>query len=245
MSNQVNEEAALAAFYDLAYIADVPRVVKSGKEATVYCCPRRPSRGSGLFAAKVYRALRSRSFRNDAIYQQGRVILDARAQRAYSKKTRTGQHVQFNLWVSHEYATMKALYAAGGDVPSPVAHSGSAILMDYIGDEASAAPPLSAVALAQDEAPAVFGAIMRNVELLLAHNCIHADLSAFNVLYWRGSIRIIDFPQTVDPRTNSNAYSLLTRDIENICRHFARYDLRHDAHLVASQLWARWLRAEL
>jgi len=74
---------------------------------------------------------------------------------------------------------------------------------------------------------------------------VHADLSAYNVLYWQGRARIIDFPQAIDPRFNSNALSLLTRDIENICRYMSRYGVEHDARRIANQLWWRFKKAEL
>jgi len=79
----------------------------------------------------------------------------------------------------------------------------------------------------------------------LAHNYIHADLSAYNVLYWQGQISIIDFPQAVDPRFNSNAFALLARDIENICHYVARYGLERDGQLIARRLWRKFKDAEL
>ena len=45
-----------------------PFNVKSGKEATVYCCQAHPSTGAKLLAAKVYRSRNNRSFKNDVIY---------------------------------------------------------------------------------------------------------------------------------------------------------------------------------
>ena len=86
---------------------------------------------------------------------------------------------------------------------------------------------------------------MRNIELFLAHVCVHADLSPFNILYWNGGIRIIDFPQSVDPRFNANAFALLNRDLDNICQFFARHGVRAEAGSIASNLWRRFLRAEL
>ena len=35
------------------------------------------------------------------------------------------------------------------------------------------------------------GAVMRNIELWLANNYVHADLSAYNVLYWQRQVRVI------------------------------------------------------
>ncbi len=55
----------------------------------------------------------------------------------------------------------------------------SAILMDYIGNEATPAPLL-----------------------LGAEDRVHGDLSPYNILYWDEQITIIDLPQMVDPRFN-------------------------------------------
>ena len=71
-------DSSLRTFLDEGLITDVLGMVKSGKEGTVYCCRSHPRIGGGLVAAKVYRPRRHRSFRQDAAYQHGRVILDAR-----------------------------------------------------------------------------------------------------------------------------------------------------------------------
>src|SRR5207245_350234 len=61
-------------FYEARLITGIDHVVKSGKEATVYCCRAHPATGAEFLAAKVYRPRQVRSFQNDAVYQQGRVI---------------------------------------------------------------------------------------------------------------------------------------------------------------------------
>ncbi len=117
--------------------------------------------------------------------------------------------------------------------------------MEYQGDRQHAAPALQHVELPEHKVRPVFGQLMRNIELWLAHNYIHADLSAYNVLYWQGQVSIIDFPQAVDPRFNPNALALLTRDIENICRYVARYGLEHDGQRIAERLWHKFKNAQL
>ncbi len=77
---------------------------------------------------------------------------------------------------------------------------------------------------------------MGNIELWLANNYVHADLSAYNVLYWQGEIRVIDFPQAVDARFNPNARTLLTRDIKNICHYAARFGLERNGQCIAERL---------
>ena len=236
---------ALEHFFTEGLITEVLHVVKSGKEATVYCCQAHPSTGVELLAAKVYRSRNNRGFKNDAIYQEGRRILDGHVCRAVQNKSRFGREAQFGIWIDYEFAALNALYKAGADTPKPITRSSNAILMEYLGDRQQAAPSLQSVELARDAVYPVFDRLMRNIELWLANNYVHADLSAYNVLYWQNEVRIIDFPQAVDPRFNPNARSLLTRDIENICRYMERYGLQRDGHAIADRLWRRFKNSEL
>jgi len=245
MSDKSHQLSSLGTFYEERLITDVLNLVKSGKEATVYCCRAHPSTRTKLLAAKIYRPRDFRSFKNDAVYREGRVILDGRLRRAVKKKTQLGRDVQSTSWVEHEFQTLKMLYDAGADVPKPFSYSGSAILMEYVGDYQTPAPMLKNVSLEPDEAQSLFDLLMHNVELWLACNIIHADLSEYNVLYWKETVKIIDFPQAIDARFNSNAYSLLSRDISSLCRYFARCGKRFNSSQIAEELWTKFLRAEL
>ena len=245
LTEQDPVQLALEQFFADGLITEVLYVVKSGKEATVYCCQAHPSTGVELLAAKIYRSRNNRGFKNDAVYQEGRLILDGHVRRAVQNKSRFGREAQFSMWIDYEFTALNALYKAGADIPRPFARSDSALLMEYLGDRQQAAPSLQGVELARNEVYPVFERLMRNIELWLANNYIHADLSAYNVLYWQGQARIIDFPQAVDPRFNPNARTLLERDIDNICRYIARYGLQRDSHAIADRLWRKFKNSEL
>jgi RIO kinase 1 len=233
------DETLLDAFIGDGSISDVLYVVRSGKEATVYCCRGAASSGGGLVAAKVYRPLERRNFHNDSIYQKGRdAAFSRRDKLALAKKTRHGRDVQYGSWINAEFQTMRTLYDAGADVPEVFAHSSGAILMEYFGDEENAAPMLFRAALNRDEAEEILRKIIGNVKLWLANHLVHGDLSPYNLLYWEGRIVAIDFPQAVDPRVNPSARSLLGRDLENVCGYFSRYGFRADANRIATGLWA-------
>ncbi len=235
----------LASFIDDGWIAEVLHVVKSGKEATVLCCKAGSRVESRCVAAKIYRSRNNRVFRNDAIYQEGRVVLDRRARRAYEKKSRAGRQVQEGGWIYHEWDTLKLLHAAGADVPAPFAQAGNVLLMEYVGEPDDPATPLYKVSLQAGEAHELFHTVMRNIKLYLAHDRIHSDLSAYNILYWEGRLKIIDFPQAVDPRSNPNALALLQRDVENVCAYFAKWGVQSDPHRITRGLWGRFLRGAL
>ena len=245
LAEQDPVQMALDPFFADGLITGILYPVKRGKEAAVYCCRAHSSTGAELLAAKVYRPRDHRAFKNDAVYLEGRVITNGQIRRAVQKKSRFGREVQFGLWVTHEFDVLTVLSRAGAAVPHPLAHTHNAILMEYVGDHERAAPSLASSELSFEQARAVFEHLMRNIELWLAHNHVHGDLSAHNILYWQGQTKIIDFPQAVDPRFNSNALSLLTRDIENICHYLARYGLMYDGRHIAERLWHKFRNAQL
>lgn len=235
--------AALQELVAQARIDEVLGVIKSGKEATVYCC----ADGERLVAAKVYRSRNVRGFRNDAMYRAGRMRAGAvtREHRAMANRSRLGRELSFDAWVSDEYATLSLLHTAGCAVPEPIAQSGPVILMEYVGEDGAPAQMLSDVRLEGDDARRTFERLMRNIELMLACDRVHGDLSPYNVLYHDGDMRIIDFPQAVDARFNPNALALLERDADRICAYFRRCGVESDAWRIAHELWGRFLRSEL
>ena len=216
-------------------------VVRSGKEASVYCCTAHPATGADYLAAKVYRPRMFRSLKNDAVYRQsrlqhdreGRVVRNARRFDAGN----TGRALQVKSWIEYEFETQRLLFEGGADVPRPISQIGNAVLMEYIGDVSDPAPLLKEVRLTRHEARSLFECTMRNIGLFLTCNRIHGDLSEFNILYWQGRISIIDFAQAVDPRQNAAVFSLLLRDVERVCNYFARYGVAADAHELARDMW--------
>lgn len=230
-------DGPLAPFFVDELIIGEPAVVKSGKEASVFCCRSHPRLERGLLAAKYYRPRSQRNFKNDGIYQQGRTTLDARADRAIANRTAKGIGMQFGMWIGCEFETLKRLHAAGADVPEPVAQSGSAILMEYFGEWGQVAPHLHNVRLGSHEVGPIFSQILDNLEIMLDEDRVHGDLSAYNVLYWEGRVQIIDFPQAVDPMDNPDAYALFVRDLERIYAYFAPYGVRCDTRQLARKMW--------
>jgi len=243
---------SVASFYHDNLITDVTRIVKGGKEANVYCCTAGPTTGVELIAAKLYRPRMLRHLRNDAIYKEGRLLLDGdgkeakgdREARAIRKKTRFGKQLDILNWIMHEYNVHRTLFQAGVDVPKPIAHSGNTILMAYIGDEQIAAPTLNEVRPNRSEAGQLFERILYNIHLMLVNHYVHGDLSAYNILYWDGKIWIIDFPQLVDARKNQNAHMLLGRDVERVCQYFARCGVKSDASQLTEHLWQEYMAGD-
>lgn len=236
---------SLGEFYEHKWITDVLRRLKGGKEASVYLCRSGPAIDAPLVAAKVYRPRSLRNLKNDGQYRTGRVDLDENGRaivrdgdlHAMAKRTNYGEELRHQSWIAYEFQTLEMLHQAGADVPRPYAMEKNAILMDYIGDIDGAAPTLNTVTLDREEVKPLHERLIRDVDMLLAGNRIHGDLSAYNILYWEGDITLIDFPQVVQPDSNPAAWSIFLRDITRICQYFASQGLRRDARRLAAELW--------
>jgi len=154
---------SIGAFFNLSYITDVLAQVKGGKEASVYRCAAHESTGHEFLAAKVYRPRMFRQLRNDAMYRQGRTLLNAdgkevephdqRTMRAVDKKSSYGALVAHTSWLMHEFKTMQRLHKLGITVPEVIVSSENAILMTYVGDGQIAAPTHSTVSRSNRSKP--------------------------------------------------------------------------------------------
>lgn len=229
MSTDTQLLEALEEFILDEVIDEVVTLVKPGKEGVVYLA-RKDGDPPLLVAAKVYRDLEHRSFRRDGVYRRGRSTLDERLDRAMARGTRTGLRMRAHMWVSQERDALRELYTLGADVPRFLAAGSRAILMEFIGDEDGPAPCLHDVRLSPQQAEAALEQIVNNLGLFLEAGLVHADLSPYNILYWQGAVRIIDFPQSVElylgGNVNPAAPPLLVRDVTNVCDYFTRRGVR-------------------
>jgi len=239
--------SALESFADEGWISEILYEVKSGKEATVFCCRGGALAPAPLVAAKVYRPIETRAFKNDAMYVGGRLHMarPGRARRAVQAKSAFGRQVQYGTWLHQEWEVLRALAEAGVRVPQPLACGDRAILMEFLGDEERAATPLHELVPDRRTAARLVDEVLDDVELMLDRDCVHGDLSPYNVIHDHGRAVTIDFPQAVDPRLNHAGGALLFRDIENMCRWAARHGVDRPAAKIASRLWQRFLVGEL
>ncbi len=227
------------------WISDVLHKVKVGKEASVYLCRSGSAIQTPYVAAKIYRPRSLRNLKNDSQYREGRADLDEDGSvlwkeadvNAIIKRTTYGEEVRHRSWMAYEFKTLEMLHEAGADVPKPYAIEKNTILMDYIGDLSAPAPTLSTIRLDKDEVLPLFERVIRNVDLLLANQRIHGDLSAYNILYWDGEITLIDFPQVVQPESNPAAWTIFLRDVTRVCQYFASQGIKRDARKLATDLW--------
>ena len=236
---------SLGGFYSNHQIADVLSQVKGGKEANVYCCSAHPQIGVELLAAKVYRPRMFRNLKNDAAYRaggdligdDGKAMFKKREQRAVAKRSKVGLQMLHGSWLQNEYGVLNRLHAAGARVPRTYGVNDNAILMDYMGERETAASPLAHVHMERGEALPLFRRIVDDIRIMLAEEIVHGDLSAYNILYWRGDYMIIDFPQAVNPWKNPKAREFFERDVLRVCEYFATCGVHGDPLRLANSLW--------
>jgi RIO kinase 1 len=245
--DEVKDGGEFAPFYATGLITEVLGALKSGKEAQVWICRADPAKaGASLVAAKVYKPLGTRGFRNAAVYEEGSRILDDRVARAVKTKTSFGRQAEQFVWIDREWQHLQQLYEVGVAVPRPITQDGRVIIMEYCGDEDGPAPQLKDVRLTPDEARSAFKWLLYDIELMLGANIVHGDLSPFNVLWHEGRSFVIDLPQAVDPRFNRQARTLLERDVRNICNYFQRFGVEAARpEPITADLWRRFMRAKL
>jgi len=236
---------SLISFFEQQWISDVLRKVKGGKEASVYQCRGGPAVSGAFTAAKVYRPRMLRNLRNDHLYREGREdlddegknVLDEGKLKAMRQRTQYGKDLLHQSWIAYEFTTMQTLHAAGADVPVPYTMAGNAILMGYIGDFGESAPTLNEIGLGHVEAQLLFERVIKNIDILLANEIIHGDLSAYNILYWDGEIVLIDFPQAVSPKVNRNAFGIFERDVIRVCDYFLQQGVQANPHELSREMW--------
>jgi RIO kinase 1 len=223
--------------------------LKSGKEAEVFLVERVGSSRSCFLAHKRYRPrtpeykgqLRELGFskgtiyRSDAVYRPG-WNLNARDRRAVAKHTDHGREVIASMWPTNELEMLRRAWSAGVSVPYPVDVVDDGVLMQFCGEGPVAAPRLVDARLDRAGLTDAWSQLIDSLRLLTRAKVVHADLSVYNLLWWRGRVVVIDFPQAVDVIVNPSAAGLLHRDVVNVATWFGRHGVRIDAERVFGQL---------
>jgi len=215
--------------------------LKSGKEAEVFLVERRYAGGSTVsLAHKRYRPRRpsrgelrelgfaqGTTYHNKSVYHSG-WHLASRDRRAVQRHTDHGRDVVEGMWPGQEMAVLERAWAAGASVPYPVERTDDGVVMEFIGAGQQAAPRLAQARLSAVEVASAWQQLRISLRALTSAGLVHADMSAYNLLWWHGRLVVIDLPQAVEFSTNTDAPSLLHRDLENIATWFARLGLTVD-----------------
>ncbi len=231
----------LVPLIEYGVIERVVRPLLSGKEAQVYLVE---SRGQ-LRAAKVYKSMQERSFRNRSEYVENRKVRNSRDQRAMNKRSRYGREREEAAWNSAEADMIKKLHAAGVRVPKPYDFIDGVLVMECIaGPDGGVAPRISDCNLDKEEGLAICEQILAEVVKMLCADVVHADLSVFNVLLEEDGPVLIDFPQSIGAAGNHHARKILLRDVANITDAL-RYGRPPRELRFGYEMWDLYERGEL
>jgi RIO kinase 1 len=209
---------------DLAAVDTELGILKTGKEADVFLL-RRSVPGtdrSCLIAAKRYRASEHKVFQRDSEYLEGLRVRESRMKRAIAHRSAAGRSMIAVEWASAEFAALGKLHREGLPVPYPVQVLGTEVLLEFIGEpDGTAAPRLAETRPDGPELARLWAQLVRALTAMARLGYAHGDMSAYNLLAWRGRLYIIDVPQLVDVIANPRGGHFLDRDAANVARWFA------------------------
>jgi RIO kinase 1 len=223
----------------------------TGKEAEVFLIERvAPDGRTCLLAHKRYRPRtvtqkgelqelgfqRAADFVNDRAYRHGRSFSKSRDRRAVAKKSRYGRSLVRDDWAGREFENLTRLAAAAVTVPYPVELTPDGVLMQFLGDERTAAPRLVNARLDRAGLESAWDQLVENLHRMVAARLVHADLSAYNLLWWEDRLWLIDVPQAVDLANNKWALDFLFRDLVNVTGWFAGRGITVDPEGVFDDL---------
>ncbi len=195
-------------------IWELKGVISSGKEARVYWGIGR--KGEDL-AVKIYLSATAEFRRGIRKY----IIGDPRFENIPQNNFRK----LIYEWARKEYRNLRRMNDAGVRVPAPIAYSGNIVVMEFLGEEGYRAPLLLEVIeeLSLEEVEAIYEDLKEQLTRIVCKaRLIHADLSEYNIVYWKGKPWIIDVAQAVH-HGHPHAVEFLERDIWNIHKFFSQY----------------------
>jgi RIO kinase 1 len=206
--DEVFDRETILGIYKLmtdGYIDTIQYPVSTGKEGNVFAAADADGK---LFALKVYRTSNA-TFNRIAKYIEG--------DKRFRGLSGSRRKIIF-AWASKEFRNLQRMEDAGIRVPSPIRNYRNMLVMQYIGNKTGPAPLLRQVTL--DDPEEVYSTIIEYMRLAYQEaKLVHADLSEYNILYYRKKPVIIDVGQAV-LTDHPNAKDFLLRDIENVSRYF-------------------------
>ncbi len=129
------------------------------------------------------------------------------------------QRALLRVWVKKEFGNLNRMFRAGISCPKPFAFRKNVLVMEFIGEKI-AAPQLKEVKLKNPET--TFHEIIEDIrKMYQIAKLVHADLSEYNILFYKNKHVIIDVAQSVDLR-HPLANTYLERDVQNICNFFSK-----------------------
>ncbi len=195
-------------FMNKGVIDEIHGVVNAGKEARVYW--GKDPQGNEL-AIKIY-------LTSSADFKKGMIpYIEGDPRFAHVRKdTRS----LIYTWAQKEFKNLRRAKEAGVNVPEALAVQKNVLIMEFIGKNGKRAPLMKETTL--EDPQQVFKLILTYLKRLYSKGgLVHADLSEYNVMMWKGKPVIFDVAQSVLVK-HPMADKFLRRDLENLHKYFNR-----------------------
>ncbi len=202
LNSKAYDLLALHTLVEKNMISQLGPLIGKGKESDVYSCM---DDDENVMALKIYRMGRT-SFRSIKKYRD---ILGERSHFSWLYVNR--------LAAKKEFEALEKIHPLKLNTPKPIGYNRHVIVMSYLRGK-------ELVYFKSIRNPQkIFNRIIKQMKTIFQKvDMIHGDLGEFNiVLDEKGNILIIDWVQWVS-RDHPNAFSLLERDIINICHFFLK-----------------------
>ena len=210
---EVFDRSTLMTIYDLmnkGTIDEIHGVVQAGKEARIYWGKDRDGKE---LAIKIYLTTSAEFKKGMLPYIEG----DPRF-----THVRRDTRPLIYAWAQKEFKNLRRAREAGVRVPEPIAVEKNVLVMEFVGKNGVRAPLLKETALKDPQR--VFRLLLTYLRRLYRKGgLVHADLSEYNIMVWRGRPMVFDVAQAVLIE-HPMADRFLRRDLENLNKYFKRLD---------------------
>lgn len=123
-----------------------------------------------------------------------------------------------NIWAKKEFTNLALLRRHKIPAPRPITFHKNLLMMGYLGSQAAPAPMIKQIDIDFSD---TFGQIMENMATMYKRaKLVHADMSEYNLLYYRKKAYFVDLGQAVS-RDHPAADFFLERDVKNLARFFS------------------------
>ncbi|KOC70736.1 Serine/threonine-protein kinase RIO1 [Habropoda laboriosa] len=195
-------------------IAEINGCISTGKEANVY---HAISKTGVEFAIKIYKTS-ILQFKDRDKYVTG----EFRFRHGYC---RHNPRKMVRTWAEKEFRNLIRLQQGGVNAPKPILLRSHVLLMDFIGTNGWPSPKLKDVVLTASKPRKLYRECIETMwKLYNKCKLVHADLSEYNILYYDGSLIIIDVSQAVE-HDHPMALEFLRKDCTNITEFFKKNDV--------------------
>uniref|UniRef100_A0A6B2L2F9 Serine/threonine-protein kinase RIO1 n=1 Tax=Arcella intermedia TaxID=1963864 RepID=A0A6B2L2F9_9EUKA len=195
-------------------IDELDGCISTGKEANVY---HATDKDGNELAVKVYKTS-ILVFKDRERYVNG----EFRFRRGYCKHN---PRKMVKVWAEKEMRNLLRLRAGGIPCPNPIYLRFHVLAMDFIGNKGYPAPRLKDAQLDAEQFEKSYFQCIRMMRRMY-HRCklIHADLSEYNILYYKNRCYFIDVSQSVE-HDHPNALNFLRKDCVAITCFFAKKNI--------------------